>query len=39
MSDDAGPGKGQAFPANSRFFHLPLAKWLPHMTSARRDMT
>jgi hypothetical protein len=20
------------------FFHPPLAKWLPHMTSARRDM-
>jgi len=39
MSDESGPVEEQAFPARSRFFHLPLAKWLPHVTSARRDVT
>src|SRR6185312_60470 len=39
MSDERVRGSGQAFPARSRFFHLPLAKWLPHVTSARRDMS
>ena len=33
------PGNGQAFPARSRFFHLPLAKWLPHVTSARCEVS
>jgi hypothetical protein len=39
MSDDAGPGEGQGVSTESRFFHPPLAKWLPHVTSARRDIT
>jgi hypothetical protein len=31
-------GNGQAFPVKSRFFHLPVAKRLPNVASARRDL-
>jgi hypothetical protein len=39
MSDEWGPGDGQAFPADRGFFHPLFAEWLPHVTSARRDIT
>ncbi|WP_461357560.1 hypothetical protein [Bradyrhizobium sp. USDA 4454] len=39
MSDGAVRRNEQAFPVRSRFFHLPSAKWLPHVMSARHDMT
>jgi hypothetical protein len=40
MSDEKGPGEWAGVSSRSRFFFHPLfAKWLPHVTSARRDIT
>jgi hypothetical protein len=40
MSDEYSPEEWTGVSSKvAVFFHLPLAKWLPYVTSARRDMT
>ena len=39
MSDEHGPGDWTGVSGKVGYFHPPQAKWLPHVTPARRDMT
>jgi hypothetical protein len=40
MSDEMkSGGMDRRFQPGRSFFHPPLAKWLPYVTSARGDMT